>query len=339
MNPPRRGRPSEETSHPVGGYLRRRRESLGLTTRDLAVRAGLNPSSASYISQLESGAKVPSRDLALRLAGVLGDDPRIYLAWADLGKRADPVAHVHARHLLSRLLGDARLEVRLTSPEDVMLGEVPGRPTERAGQRRALASFFKARKAMASAAAGRVAPSYADATPLSSALRVPPRAKEDHLQADPVRALRSVAEGALATLAWVPIPEIRGGADPGEDPRAPQNVITVHRVRAEALEGMEPLRHPFACWVSDEDARHLGRALMPRDIAILTRRVLPLDPHQPYAVRVEGRVLLRYVKWNGRHLLLLGERDEDFVTVEAPDEPALSRALAGKVVATIPARR
>ena len=335
VKPPRRGRPPKETSHPVGSYLRRRRESLGLTTRDLAVRAGLNASSASYISQLESGAKAPSRNLARRLAEILGDDDRIYLAWAEMGKRSDPVAHVRARHLLALLLGEPRLEVQLASSYETSSSEI----AERQAYLSAMAPPPGSRTDLMSARGMRSRARFLAGEVALSARSLPPPETRKPPRGDEVPMLQADAERAEATRAWVPIPEIRGGADPGEDPRALQDVITVHRVRAETLEGMEPLRHPFAYWITVESARHLRGALLPRDVAILTRRVLPLDPCQPYAVRVEGSVLLRFVKWNGRHLLLVGEREEDFIAEEAPDEAALGRVLAGKVVATIPVHR
>lgn len=335
VRPLRRGRPPKETSHPVGSYLRRRRESLGLTTRDLAVRAGLNPSSASYFSQLESGAKAPSRGLARRLAEILGEDDRIYLAWAEMGKRNDPVAHVRARHLLALLLGEPRLEVQLASGYETPTSET----AEEQAHAPAAARPPGSRMEHTSARGMRSQSAFPAGEAALSARSLRPAAARKPPLGDEVPKLQAGAERAEATRAWVPIPEIREGADPGEDPRAPQDVITVHRVRAETLEGMEPLRHPFAYWITVETARHLRGALLPRDVAILTRRVLPLDPGQPHAIRVEGSVLLRFVKWNGRHLLLVGEREEDFIAVEAPDESTLGCVLAGKVVAAIPVHR
>ena len=108
IDPPWRGRPPKPTDHPVGARMRELRRALGLTVRDVAVQAGLGESSASYISQLESGAKTPRPQLALRLAAVLRDEPRIYLAWAATGRRSDPVETARAVHLLGRLLGHAR---------------------------------------------------------------------------------------------------------------------------------------------------------------------------------------------------------------------------------------
>ena len=101
----RRGRPAKPTQHPVGARLRERRERVGLTVRGLAGRVGLSPSSASYLSQLESGTKTPHPHLARRLAAALGDDPRIYLAWSATGKRSSPLQTARAVRALADLPG------------------------------------------------------------------------------------------------------------------------------------------------------------------------------------------------------------------------------------------
>jgi transcriptional regulator with XRE-family HTH domain len=88
--------------------MRERRGALGLTVRQVAVRVGLKESSASYLSQIESGAKTPHAALARRLAAALDDDPRIYLAWAATGKRSDPVETARAVQVLAETLGHAK---------------------------------------------------------------------------------------------------------------------------------------------------------------------------------------------------------------------------------------
>ena len=57
----------------------RRRSQLGLTGADLALRAGI---STSYVSLIETGAKVPEEDVAADLARALDDDGALYRAWA-----------------------------------------------------------------------------------------------------------------------------------------------------------------------------------------------------------------------------------------------------------------
>ena len=59
--------------------MRRRRLQLGLTGTGLAQRAGI---STSYVSLIETGAKVPEEDVAAGLARALDDDEALYRAWA-----------------------------------------------------------------------------------------------------------------------------------------------------------------------------------------------------------------------------------------------------------------
>jgi transcriptional regulator with XRE-family HTH domain len=103
----------------VGARLRLRREQLGLTVRETALRVGLRPSSASYLSQLESGAKTPHPDLARRLAEALGDDPRIYLAWSATGRRSDPLATARAVRTLAELLRHPGYDLSPAGPAGV----------------------------------------------------------------------------------------------------------------------------------------------------------------------------------------------------------------------------
>jgi transcriptional regulator with XRE-family HTH domain len=59
--------------------MRRRRSQLGLTGTELALRAGI---STSYVSLIETGAKLPEEDVAAKLARALDDDEALYRAWA-----------------------------------------------------------------------------------------------------------------------------------------------------------------------------------------------------------------------------------------------------------------
>ncbi len=89
--------------------MRARRAQLGLTGADLAQRAGI---SASYVSLIENGAKVPDEDVAAELARALDDDPDLYRAWvraARLGPRK--------LDLLSRLEAASRTPAYLSLVE------------------------------------------------------------------------------------------------------------------------------------------------------------------------------------------------------------------------------
>ena len=62
---------SEKRLPDLRARMRRRRAQLGLTGTELAQRAGI---STSYVSLIETGAKVPEEDVASGLARALDDD-------------------------------------------------------------------------------------------------------------------------------------------------------------------------------------------------------------------------------------------------------------------------
>lgn len=68
-----------------------KREALGLAAYELAKRAGI---SASYLSLIESGQKLPSEKVAVDLARALGEDPDLYRAWVETGGEPDLEARV-----------------------------------------------------------------------------------------------------------------------------------------------------------------------------------------------------------------------------------------------------
>lgn len=126
---------------------------------------------------------------------------------------------------------------------------------------------------------------------------------------------------------------IAGDEDPGPGPR-PRGVTDTLRLDPGALGALEALEHPFAMPLAAPIVRRVADALPERGWAILTRRVLPLVPHAIHAVHIAGRLTLARVLWNGTQLLVLpAAGDRDFTVLEAPDEPALARLLAGRVVA------
>jgi transcriptional regulator with XRE-family HTH domain len=295
--------------------MRERREALGLTVRDVALRVGLKVSSASYLSQIESGAKTPHPALALRLADALLDDQRIYLAWAATGKRSDPVETARAVQLLAEMLGH---------PRYTGLGAEGG--TEPWPSRRAPKRAVAAR-----AAAGPDPGNIVQAQPI-------PGAREYYRDAR-ARALPRIPLAPLAAevpQAKILVPEIEEGADPGEGPRSNPDVREVHRISADSLAGIEPPVRPFAFRVSSVGVRRVDDVLAAGDLAIVSRKSWPLERFAPYAVRLSGHLILSRALWSGRQLLLLPGRDEsDFIVMDAPDRTALERLIAGKVVARI----
>jgi len=346
---PKRGRPAKPTEHPVGSYLRRLREKRGLTVRDLATRCGLRPTSASYISQLEAGTKGPNPGLARRLAEALHDDPRIFLAWAALSRRSDPVATARAVQVLAETIGypesvegqrapearTVRANLAWSAPAvtrrasesapDPMPPE-PGEPvaqrTEAPYQPTKDAVMYRLGPTDEPAVPAEVLPSSRSYLACRFAREVP--------------ALPAQAPATEVPRPKVLVPELAEGSDPAEDSRAGTRVVDTHRIDADSLAGIEPLVRPFAYRLSAQGARRVRDALRAGDLAIATRQFWPLEPAAPCVVRLSGHVLLARVLWNGRQLLLLpGGDDSDFIVLDAPDRTALERLLAGRIVAVV----
>jgi transcriptional regulator with XRE-family HTH domain len=293
--------------------MRRCREALGLTVRDLALQVGLRESSASYLSQLESGAKTPHPALALHLAEVLHDDPRIYLAWAATGKRSDPIETARAVQLLAGTLGHPKY----------------------AGLVAEGASAARAPQALPVAADARVPGAGPEPDDLVRAQSLPDARAHDH----DARALPGIPQApsvAEVPQAKILVPEIAEGADPGDDSHPGPPILGMHRIAADSLAGIEPPVRPFAFLLSSVGVRRVDDVLAVGDLAILSRKSWPLARFAPHAVRLSGHLILSRVLWNGRQLLLLPGRDEsDFIVLDAPDRTALERLIAGKVVARV----
>jgi len=311
----RRGRPPKPTEHPVGARMRQRRSALGLTVRDLATRVGLRESSASYLSQLESGAKTPHPRLARRLAEALRDEPRIYLAWAATGKRSDPIETARAVRTLAEMLPHREYAAALST--GAVVGELAARrspegPPAVAADEAQPESLLRAQ----SVPGGAGAPDSAPSRGLPGIPAAPPAG--------------DVPQAKLL------VPELEEGADPAEHARGGPRIVATHRIAAESLAGIEPPVRPYALRVSAAAGRRVRDLLAAGDLAILSRRSWPLDRFAPHALWISGRLVLSRLLWNGRQLLLLpGPEDSDFIVLDAPDRTALERLIAGKVIARV----
>ena len=295
--------------------MRQRREALGLTVRDVALTVGLKASSASYLSQIESGAKTPHPALALRLADALRDDQRIYLAWATTGKRSDPFETARAVQILAEALGHPGYA-----------GPVAQGGTEPWPSQRAPAGVDAP-----IAAASPDPASLEQARPIAGA-------REYHRDtlARGLPAIPPAPPPAAVPQAKILVPEIEEGADPGDDSHPGPRILGTHRIAADSLAGIEPPVRPFAFRLSSAGARRVDDVLAAGDLAIVSRKSWPLERFAPHAVRLSGHLVLSRALWNGRQLLLLPGRDgSDFIVLDAPDRTALERLIAGKVVARI----
>jgi len=119
MDPKRRPTRQKGPSGSFGDYVKRRRETLGLTATALADQLGV---SKSFVSLIESGARVPGDVHVRRLAEILGDDPDALAAWV----RGEGVAGDTAEDLFTSTLEPlARFE---TQRSQRALGVSPSAP-------------------------------------------------------------------------------------------------------------------------------------------------------------------------------------------------------------------
>jgi transcriptional regulator with XRE-family HTH domain len=285
----------------LNARIRTMRQKLGLTGAELAQRANISP---SYVSLIESGAKVPDEDVAARIARVLRDEEDLYRAWA----RASRVG-LHKLNLLSRMEAISR------SPEYLGLLE---RGESLPGGAEAEPGFIggAARSAV-----------YSVVEPASVAAPEPSREREGSPPAptpnDP---------GAEPEVLRVPV--LAAGADPGR--LAPSPVaVTGHLLLDPRLVADHAADRLFACEATGRDMKHLRGLLSPGD-RVVFRRGGRVSPDRICAVRGPGGLVLSRVLFKGRSLLLLpGEGERDFESVDVDGLKALPGIIAGTHVLLI----
>jgi len=284
----------------LNARIRMKRTQLGLTGAELAQRADISP---SYVSLIENGAKVPDEDVAARIARALRDDEDLYRAWA----RASRIG-LHKLNLLNRMETISRspsylgmvergesLPETLTVDDIDAIGGLSGR--ERAPSR---------------------------STPAASA------SPREALVQDEVLAFGA----APAPPDILSVPVLAPGADPGKtvpSPLAIQDRLLVDR-RLVADHAPERL---FAYDVTLPAMKHLRGVASPGD-RIVFRRGGRVAPDRICAVRTPEGIVLARVLFKGRSLLLLpGDGERDFESVEVDGLKALPGVIAGTHVLLI----
>jgi transcriptional regulator with XRE-family HTH domain len=284
--------------------MKTRRGQLGLTGAQVAESAGI---SASYVSLIESGAKVPDESVAARLAHALSDDEDLYRGWA----RA-------ARLGLDKLDLLNRLEAIAQTPAYVSLVE--------SGQALPREESEPARRRQQDAA-----------EQLRSRLREVASKLSAHGQ--PAGARASAAPdrpGPAATeTSVVQIPVLPAGSDPIQlertsRPSAMRDRLLIDRRLVDPQAGLV-----FAYEVTLEAMAHLRGWAEPGDV-IVFRQGGHATPDRICAVRTNRGIVLGRVLLKDESLLLLpGEGETDFETVDLPDAKALQSAIAGTHVLLI----
>lgn len=103
-----------DRNDPVASRMRERRAALGWSLGKLARASGLR--SPSYVFHIENGQKVPSDQVALRLAEALGEDPELYRAWARARCRTDLSTVLESADTLRRLLAQTEWGLEQEGP-------------------------------------------------------------------------------------------------------------------------------------------------------------------------------------------------------------------------------
>jgi transcriptional regulator with XRE-family HTH domain len=285
--------------------IRSKRAELGLTGARLAERAGISP---SYVSLIETGAKVPDEDVAGALARALQDDEALYRAWARTARLG-----LHDLDILNRLEAISRTSayVRLVeSGRDLPELEPATEPRRRASD---LASRLRE-------VASRLTPATASDT-------------SNEGSPDPFPRARAVSrsEDTWAEPDVVRVPVLLEGADPaGSETSSPSSPAVRDQLLVDRrLFGPDQPAHLFAYEVTLGAMKHLRGLAAPGDL-IVFRRGGRVAPDLICAVRKNTGIVLTRVLFKDRSLLLLpGEGERDFETLAVEDAKAMGDVIAG----------
>ena len=282
--------------------MRRRRSQLGLTGTELALRAGI---STSYVSLIETGAKLPEEDVAAKLARALDDDEALYRAWARAARFG-----VHDLALLNELEAISRTPAYRTlveSGEELPRLEVP--------LGRADVSVPEGDLAM------RLREVASHLGPEAQAARRPRRPSAPGV----------VAESQLPAVVSVTV--LATGADPAAL-AASRPVGDPLLLDRRLLEGHDA-QQLFAYEVTPAATKHLRGVAAPGDRIVFQRRGA-VTPDRICAIRTgKGIVLARALVQEGALLLLPGEGEVDFDSVGLPEPGKLSDVVVGTHVLLI----
>lgn len=282
----------------LNARMRTRRNQLGLTGTELAQRAGI---STSYVSLIETGAKIPDEDVAARLAVALEDDEELYRTWTRASRLGlNTLTNLSHLELISRepayrtLVESGHALPRLPSPA---AKPTPAHET---------ADFEQRLREVAS---------RLNASPEKRA-PVPPRAE--------VPSSTSPDETAA-----VQVPVLAKGADPGGlRPPATPPAIAGHFLVDRGFLGEHAPQDVFACDVA-EATGHLHGVAAPGDRIVFARHG-KITPDRICAIRTQKGLVLSRVLVKDRSLLLLpGEGESGFSTVDVPDSKKLGDVIAG----------
>lgn len=272
--------------------VRSRRRQLGLTGSELAERAGI---SASYVSLIEKGVRVPDEEVAVGLARALDDDEALYRAWARAARLG-----THDLALLNQL--------------------------ERIARNPAYASLVESGEELPRLPAPSPAPREPEEGAPDDLAR---RLREVAFNVSPAPRGWKAVEAAPPTVG---VPVLAPGEDPRElmrDTRARDRLVLDRR-----LIGAHDEQELFACEVSAAMTRLRGIAA-PGDRIVFRAGARPAADRIAAVRTGAGLVLARVLVKGPSLLLLPGEGETDFDTIPLPRASSLGEILAGAHVLLI----
>jgi len=290
--------------------IRELREQRQLAGRHLAKMAGISP---SYLSLIESGRKVPSKDVAERLARVLGDDPDLY-RWVETAGDRDLAAKGQRLEKIRQMRLDtgATLHRRGRSrsrgaPE--MLGEEAG-------------DLLESHTLDAISL-----PEESPASPIRSTN--PPKTQGTGVAARIARLLHLRAEPETLNVPLLP-----EGTDPARSSLDPARHEETIAVDANLLP--DDPRNLFAYRVTARGIERVKNLVQPGDVLVLAANPEGVDPTAVYAIRLRSKIVLSRIVYSHPMLLLMGsDHYQEPIQLEVGNTDGLFTALAGVVVTGI----
>lgn len=316
---------------PVHERIRRRREARSMTGVELARLAGVSP---AYVSLIEKGVKIPGEEVAVAIARALDDEPELYRAWALASRYQDLGSAWGDLTRAVRLSGDRQMRRWVSSGKDMSEGPSEAEP---AMPPPAPAAAPPPRKA----ARERPAPLTLETQSLRHVVddAGPVRPEIEVMRGAPLP-VSGTAQPARASARGTPqllrVPVLEAGADPGNGPQIPVELVVDDMLLDPRLVGGARLDRPFAFRADAAAVERLQGEARAGDWVVVTSLSGPLEPTALYAVRLRGRLVLSRVVLKGNVLLLPpGSGRSDIEMIEPARGERPERHLAGRVAAVV----
>lgn len=321
-----------ESDSPIPERIRNRRNRLGMTGAELAKRIGVSP---SYVSLIESGAKIPSASVAENLARALRDSPDLYMAWVLSARQGGWRQALRSSHYWQAYSTDPRSLERVASGEDVadLAGPEVGPETLDMCEAHATEDLEVADERVD------FEHEYLAQMRAAGSKSAPPEARRSRSLGGALGGLfrrKQREEDAPRGFTLLEIPVLEDGTDPGDGDEVDESRIVDTLFLDSRLFGATVLSRPFAYHPDDRALRRLGERIRPGDHVVLDSGLPQLRPETILAVRFRGEVVLTRALLKKTALLLLpapGAGDFDVIEIGTRDQ--LRDLIVGRVVLTI----